>query len=275
MAISRVGLFFRDVCEFVSFSQKVNKIPTNHLFANNIFLSPHSDDVCFSLGVFAQSSLNSVIVSIFTTSNYLANKPDVSAKDNTSKVTSVRKSEDEAFANHISANHISLNLLDAPLRGLKIFSKPTENEIEYVQESLRRTLEELLSNYDRGVTIFAPAGIGGHVDHITTRDFILKNMGELNDRCEIAFYEDLHYASRLDERLVGIEDLKRKMPKSFELIRYRFPIEDKIDLKLDLMNIYKSQIPSYGIHIENFVPAEEQESEPWAHEAFWITKRTK
>lgn len=233
-----------------------------------IFLSPHIDDVCFSLGVLAKASQRGWLINIFNVSGYLPGMHGLKQEGFVSKVTSIRKLEDEAFADAASLTIVSLDLLDAPLRGLKpLDSKPSEKEMEYVEGTLFNKLAEIGSEFGQKALLLAPAGIGGHIDHLTIRDWAISNLSELNSKYSVGFYEDLHYASDPEVRRSDLRDLMNHVPKQHQLTRIRYPIND-VSEKLDLLRIYQSQFPKKDVNIDNFIPAESDRKSP--HEAFWL-----
>jgi len=234
-----------------------------------ILLSPHSDDACFSLGVFAKKSQKVCVINVFTISGYLPGMHGLNQADAISRVTSIRKSEDLAFSKAASLQVKSLDLLDAPLRGLEPFkSKPSIRELEYIDDALSSVLVKIWNEFGQNTMLLAPAGIGGHVDHVTIRDWMIKHMNNLSSKYVLGFYEDLHYASDSEKRSSGIEELMNHLPKAYRLSRIRIPFDDDESVKLKLLEIYNSQFRPGTIDLEMYIPAENDKKKP--HEAFWL-----
>ncbi len=237
-----------------------------------ILLSPHSDDACFSLGVFAKTSQKAYVINIFTKSGYLPGMHGLNQEDAISRVTSIRESEDLAFAKAASLQIESLDLLDAPLRGLEPFkSKPSSREEEYINDAVFSVLTKIWNEFGQNTMLLAPAGIGGHVDHVTIRDWMIKHINKLSSKYVLGFYEDLHYASDAEKRSNGIEELVNHLPKSYFLSRVRIPFDGNEAVKLKLLEIYASQFRLGSIDLEKYIPAENDEKRP--HEAFWLVSK--
>src|SRR5581483_6631685 len=64
----------------------------------DVYVSPHSDDICFSLGAFARKRRSGILVTVFPNSAYLAPRPDRLSPASCEDVTRTRMSEDLAFA---------------------------------------------------------------------------------------------------------------------------------------------------------------------------------
>lgn len=189
-------------------------------------------------------------------------------EDAISQVSSIRNLEDIEFARTASLEIESLGLLDAPLRGLDpLQSKPTDQELDYINGALTDGLAKIWSTFGQNSLLLAPMGIGAHVDHLTVRDWVIKNLSELSAKYSVGFYEDLHYASDFEKRRLGIEELFSLLPKPYQASRIRIPIDEDINTKVDLIGIYKSQLPTEVIDIQQFTPAENGSKTP--HEAFW------
>jgi hypothetical protein len=67
------------------------------MFKNDfIFLSPHRDDICFSLGVLAWMT-GGVIVNVFTRSQYTVHTVEDLSSSTIDRVSALRRSEDSVF----------------------------------------------------------------------------------------------------------------------------------------------------------------------------------
>jgi len=108
-------------------------------------------------------------------------------------------------------------------------------------------------------------GIGGHVDHLITLRAVMQHYEHLRSRYEIVFYEDLFYASHLDERVRGIlrfrEIVRPLMPR-----RWSLPVRDCAE-KLELIRLYRSQFSEPPENLTTFNPAKLFNFD--LHEAVW------
>ena len=230
--------------------------------ARHVFLSPHHDDVCFSLGVTA-GRISGLLLNVFSLSAYIAVEP-MPALDEQPKVSRIRDDEDREFAEAGRLNRLNLGQLDCPLRGFEAFDTA---ELEAEVESFRPTVTEALlanphSPADRPI-LFCPAGIGRHRDHLLLRDCVIADYGKLLERYRIVFYEDLHYASSASVRESGLRDLRQATRELGYSVRYRFDIPTT---KLDLIRLYASQFYEPPTDLARFTPADGSGE---LHEAVW------
>ncbi len=155
-----------------------------------LLLSPHLDDLAFSLGAALLDGRfpNATVVNVFCISASAVDNSEVKT------VTSVRKSEDEEFFQSLDTpvDVIYLDRLDAPLR-LGIPDEEVCNslhlcdqELSYLQDFIQLRSPSLL---------IAPLAIGGHVDHrlVYHTACVLAR-----DGWPVAFYEDLPYAGGIE-----------------------------------------------------------------------------
>ncbi len=179
---------------------------------NFLFLSPHYDDVCFSLAFVASKLTNLKLINIFTNSTYA--KPHILTSlpqgiDLASSVSQVRDREDAIFATRYNFERTNLVLDDAGLNGADPFDL---NGIEEEHVALEKILLPVLkgkANKDSPVIIFCPLAVGGHKNHTSVFNVIADHIPELeNQGINVCFYEDLPYSSYRDMRLNRIEQLE-------------------------------------------------------------------
>ena len=159
----------------------------------DIYLQPHSDDVCFSLAGLADRRRAGVLLTVCPVTGYVALRPgDVAPPAQT--VTALRMAEDEAFCR---ASGLAARALDLPcssLLGYRPFdlSRADENR-KRIEEQLLGAVLALAEKEDSGARswLFCPCGVGGHVDHVAVFDAIMGNYRRLSARFHIAFYETL------------------------------------------------------------------------------------
>lgn len=261
-----------------------------------VFLSPHFDDTCFSLGALTQRLQTGILLNVFSRSGHVAH-PDPAPKKLVSPftngwpnsealgrsprseaaeawvnwVTQLRRSEDEAFAQSCGLRRIELNLPEAPLRAQDPFKgHSTAKDAHDVETALMAALSDLAPK-DKSIRpwLFCPAGIGGHIDHLLVRDAALQKIGDLRRIYRIAFYEDLHYASNRRKRWRGLADF-RDTAKGLDLARVKLPIGDRAEKKLRLVQLYASQLTPQLMNIANYSPPAFSSNR--LHEAVWIAR---
>jgi LmbE family N-acetylglucosaminyl deacetylase len=227
-----------------------------------IFLSPHFDDISLSCGgvaarlsrmgarclgftVFTAPVPEGVLLSPFAAAMH----DDWERSNGTSvkAVNEVRRDEERAAMRLLGLESVWLDLPDAPYRqGSHANYLYTDNSqlMGVPAREEKRTLVPLIAGRisrvaaeagARGrVRVFAPLGIGHHVDH----QLVFLAARRLGPRYGVLFYEDFPYASRpgaLDTRLAELDGSMQ--PRLM-------PITDLIGIKIAAIARYKSQLAS-------------------------------
>jgi LmbE family N-acetylglucosaminyl deacetylase len=238
---------------------------------HDIYLSPHSDDVCFSIGALARSRGAGTLLTVFTISSYRVPAGPADA-DATRATTHLRMAEDVSFANACGLQARWLGAPDASVREQRPFD--SSNAISVANEVGKDVIGALVAPTIGRVAqarpwLFCPAGIGRHVDHIALTLLVTNRLELLAPLYRIAFYEDLHYASNAAARDAGLQQLRDFMPGR-ELVRHAFPLRDADarNTKKSLVEIYASQLTPKLREMASFVPAVGEGALP--HEAVWL-----
>ena len=247
----------------------------------DIYLQPHSDDVCFSLGAFACKHRCGILFTVFSISAYMPNpqaaiypiKPLEAVHPSAEWITETRKNEDKAFA---KACNLETKFLAIP--GASVLRQEPFN-LAWVKQNHQRIASPLLISLltaaagrpsDMRPWLFCPSGIGGHVDHAAIRMVVTQNYKLLSIFYRIGFYEDLHYASDTDARVAGIRILQSEL-QCKPLHRYAFPLAEHAAEKLSLIRIYSSQFLETPLSLNQFTPALDAPNVP--HEAIWSAEQ--
>ena len=225
-----------------------------------IFLSPHFDDIALSCGGMAVrlSKMGAKCIGITVcAAPAAANEPlspfaemlhgqwESASGSTVEAINAVRRQEEQASLKLLGLEPVWLDVPDAIYRrGASgdhlynseetLFSKvaPEERQqlVPHIAEEIRRVAGEKGA---RGrVRVFAPLGIGNHVDH----QLVFWAARRLGPRYGVLFYEDFPYASRagaLQARLDGL-----RMPVQPRLV----PITEQIGIKIAAISRYKSQL---------------------------------
>lgn len=240
---------------------------------DDVFLQPHADDICFSLGLYARQRRQGILLTVFPLSRYLAD-PEIRARLDLQRITEVRFAEDQAFSAACGLRSLYLRHADAGARGEKSFGAVAPQHVDAIEQDLLRALlgPALGRAVDHKSWLFCPAGVGGHVDHLTVLLVVAKNLPILEQYYRIAFYEDLHYASDAHKRREGLARLHRVLAGQV-LSRVRLHLDMPAqEAKLKLVHLYSSQLASFQRGIASFTPAVLRDGEvsPQPHEALWI-----
>ncbi len=229
---------------------------------NNIYLSPHHDDIAFSLGGLVARAPGGLLVNLFTRSGYVEGTPIDQWPDAAvvERVTALRRAEDMAFADRYRLERADLGLDEPPVRQRSPWDLDgLADDIEQV----RAPLTALLERAPDGARIFCPAGIGGHVNHLAVRAVVVGMLPELAARADVLFYEDLPYAASSRARRRGIADLRAALGGR-KLRRQAWAAGPE---KLVAVNLYPSQQAAPRRSLERFSPRTIWPFGP--HEAVW------
>ncbi len=200
-----------------------------------ILVSPHSDDIAFSLGgtllqdVFHGPSL---MVTIFTKSNF---SPCIKIS-NSEEISKIRHLEDVEFADRLEIRFQSFSFSEPPLRGYSrrdIFAK-NDPASDPIYTEVYHALSELIKSSECEL-IVSPMGLGNHIDHVITCNVCCRIARENN--IKIVFYEDLHYASQLTFKQIKT----RANSISPDLQPWKINITPKFNDKIENIKLYKTQ----------------------------------
>lgn len=186
----------------------------------HVFISPHSDDVAFSLGCALLEGRfgPGIIVTVFSITNCTI----YDQYDDIGYVSGLRKKEDESFfiTAKVQLEKIYLDRLDVPLR-LGICDEHVFDTVPAVNDDkeMEYLYTEISSMHKPAGILFAPLGLGGHLDHVLVHKVACNFARE---GWSTAFYEDLPYADRMEpeniERIVKDTQIKIGRPlKAFDI----------------------------------------------------------
>lgn len=229
-------------------------------------LSPHFDDVCFSLGIVAKTNPGSVLINIFTRTSHVAEQPVLLNRSSQAldEISSLRNKEDKIFADSCELTRVNFDLEDATARGIEPFNL---DNIEHEASALDQKLMDFFKSKasDEG-TIYCPLGVGNHRNHISTLLVVLNNYDDLSSRFKVLFYEDLPYASNEMMRGEAVKRLKTFFADKILKRHFNMLSKEDFQIKKMLIESYKSQLAS-EFSFKDFCPAVEGVDD--FHEAYW------
>lgn len=238
--------------------------------AEDVWLSPHSDDVCFSLGLLAYLRRTGTLLTVFPVSGFTASG-GAPAPTGTERVTRTRLAEDQDFAHTCRLVPRYLKFPAARERRHDPFNAEAVRDVTaMIEPALAQALmgPTLGRLADRRRRLFCPIGIGGHVDHLAVVEAVLGLRPVLEPFYRLAFYEDLHYASNPDKRRLGLQWFSGR-PALDGLHRLAWPMDASQQAqKLRLVRLYRSQMTPQLARIDAYHPAAAEPAAP--HEAIWL-----
>jgi hypothetical protein len=234
----------------------------------HIYLSPHHDDICFSLGHLA-SRRGGELLNLFTRSQYvavaMALPADAGAR--VEAISRLRREEDLRFVQAAGLGRHDLGLPEPALIGREPFDlTDLDAEIVPLRASLMPYLLDLLSaGTPETATLYCPMGIGGHRNHLTTLLAVRAAYDTLRARCTVLLYEDLHYASVAAARELGLQRAARIFA-GFQLAGTALPLDPEASArKMQAIGLYASQ-HRHPPRIADFTPAS---GATGLHEIIW------
>ncbi|TIR16241.1 MAG: hypothetical protein E5X34_26580 [Mesorhizobium sp.] len=239
---------------------------------HDLYLAPHCDDICFSLGAFVLRRRKGILLTLFSQCGYVAQPGAVAAHDaeRIAAISSLRQREDLAFAEQVGLRLCFGGLDEAPLRGHAPFDiAKVEDDARQLDEAVVAAIFAAATEQPKDLRpwLFCPMAIGGHIDHMVVLKIVLRHYNALRARWRIAFYEDLHYASVRRTRAAGLARFQG-LAAQLKPRRSLWPIGAAAD-KLALVALYPSQFAEPPASIKPFTPA--QGIPAPAHEALWST----
>jgi hypothetical protein len=224
----------------------------------HIYLSPHHDDVYFSIGHLA-SRQGGEIVNIFTRSDYVEGIMALPAApaERVETVSALRLREDLAFVQAACLARHDLGLEEPALTGFGPF------DLAGLPAAVTRTANRLIpflldllppAGDPRAVELYCPAGIGGHRDHVSTLLAVREAYEKLRGRCTLHLYEDLHYASVPQARAAGLERAAKVFSRMELSPTVHVMSEKEAARKMQLVGLYASQHAAPP-QPEKFIPA--------------------
>lgn len=228
-----------------------------------IFLSPHFDDAVLSAGgkiiELIKRKKNVLIITFFTKGNDKITSQDArkflqnSGVKCSSELFSKRKKEDAAAAQKIEAKVLHLNFTDALFRNTSVSDHPSVtpiyptfddvfsgviSELDHpLQLEVITDLEQLKAVVSRGCVVYAPLGVGKHVDHIICFEAARQVFGK-----RVIFWEDTPY--RVDQmKLLSRISMLRKNGISLGTPILSILESSTTDQKKDAVQAYKTQLP--------------------------------
>ncbi|WP_181170176.1 MULTISPECIES: PIG-L family deacetylase [unclassified Mesorhizobium] len=242
--------------------------------AHDLYLAPHCDDICFSLGAFVLQRRKGALLTLFSKSGYVAQPRTVAAlgDERIAAISSLRQREDLAFATQVGLRLCFGGLDEASLRGHDPFdTAKADDDARQLDGAVVAAIFAAATEQpkDRRPWLFCPMAIGGHVDHMVVLKIVLRHYNALRARWRIAFYEDLHYASAWQARTAGLARFEQ-LAARLKPRRSLWPIGAPAD-KLALAALYRSQFVELPASIKPFTPA--QRIPAPAHEALWSAEQ--
>lgn len=214
----------------------------------HIYLSPHLDDAALSCGgsiaALTARGAKVLVVTICTAAPF-ADAPGAAAQalhahtpGSPEETVAARLREDRLAMQRLGADFHWANELDAIYRGALYASAAALFAAPAAGDPLRTALGAFVERVQRqapAAAVYAPLGVGGHVDHVIAHDCVRDAYG-----ARALFYEDLPYA--IAPRL-----LSGRLEQVAAASSVTLPIDGTLERKLHGVAAYTSQLaPLFG-----------------------------
>jgi LmbE family N-acetylglucosaminyl deacetylase len=232
----------------------------------HIVLQPHFDDGALSCGgtlaYYASHGVQCLTITVFGGTG--TPTPPLSTfgreihaamgfNDSIEKVVSTRRREDSEACKVLGVDYLWLAFPEALYRGYESSNSLFSGELNDSDTELTGTISAIISNIlsmASSVRLYAPLGLGNHVDHKLVSLAARALMG--GDNHDICFFEDFPYAT-----IAG--SFEQVTHKGFE--QDLMDISSELNTKVDAILRYRSQVPflfSTLLH-ETVAPGAEQD----------------
>lgn len=204
----------------------------------HIYLSPHYDDIAFSVSSRIQAG--GIVLDVFTISNYVENEKCL---DGNLTVSEIRKNEEMNFVKHNKLKYKIMKLQDSGIDGSP-FSRYHKIPInKKLEKELLKTIHGL--NLKNKIdTIFCPLGVGKHLDHLQLFLIIQKHYKELKKFFNVVFYAEIPYIFYQNNLENRVNFLKHWLRINHIRSHRHTLTEAEVMLKIKQLKIYKSQFPN-------------------------------
>jgi LmbE family N-acetylglucosaminyl deacetylase len=222
-----------------------------------LVIEPHMDDAVLSVGGtmwLRRNECEFTVLSLAGASNFTSYYEVDRDFFDIAEVTALRKAESALSLKHIGGYHMTLALLEAPLRYQNarwtldwfrqhrdgmwtlVARSPGSGELEQWTGALARFFTSLEAE-----EIWMPLGVGNHVDHQLARDAclqILSKPGLIKGR-KVRFYEEVPYTRNWPGHADRVITALRNAGARIE--QERVDISEAMTEKLRLLSIFGSQ----------------------------------
>ena len=215
-----------------------------------LFLSPHPDDVAWSLGAtvsaLAGARAELHVLTLFGRSRYAPGH----AVHGTLAASGVRAGEEARWAELAGVRLWRRDHPDATLRGFDDDTEMGQTPEPSLVERLRDDIDAVIDAIEPRLVV-APLGVGSHVDHAAVREAALR----LRKQPSLAWYEDLPYAAMREPPAVArpiVVDVERRWPAKERGIR-AFASQRPDDV-LPLVRAHAARVSGERIWLERVAP---------------------
>ena len=212
-----------------------------------LIVSPHFDDAVLSAGgriaALERSGLSTCVLTVFggvPESRTPPSRWDVaSGFASAAQAALMRRSEDQAALEFLGSTGLAFDAYDGPYRA------------DWEQDAYSSFLLDAAST---ARTIYIPAAIGKHPDHVLARDATLHALSTTNSMLNIRVYADLPYAT-VEGSMAGFSNSSFSATEASTGRRMTLGDVDEVHLADELWTVKRSAVVSYRSQIPELVRA--------------------
>jgi len=199
---------------------------------NILLLSPHPDDIAYSIGGLVAKIASAAtfdLLTIFSRSGWA--NPVALRRAGPASIGAVRSAEDAAFCARHGIQRSELGFADSSLCGYDDRTERSANPEDDPRTQMVARAIQCHHSRSRAQIVFAPAAIGGHIDHK-----IVFGAASSLQTAEVVVYEDIPYSA-----WYSLEQIERKLTGVGLRRLGAVAIDDVIGAKIEGMWQYRSQ----------------------------------
>lgn len=197
-----------------------------------LLLSPHSDDVAYSIGgivAHLSTRANMLLMTVFGRSGWAL--AEALREESADVISAVREREDRAYCERRQLEYACLPCPDSFVMG---YDEAGELSITPDADPRTAGIVKLINDSVACLVphvVLAPCGLGGHVDHR-----IVRTAAQALGSASVLYYEDIPYSTSLP-----LAELDRQLAAQGLVPAVTVDIEMILDGKCEDMWIYRSQ----------------------------------
>lgn len=197
-----------------------------------LLLSPHADDIAYSIGGLVAGwagQVDGTLLTVFGRSGWAL--PRALRKQPVEAISAARLAEEQAYCARRGLRHDYFDCADSVLLGYddagELTARPEQDPrtgdiVKLVADYVARTAPAL---------VLAPCALGGHIDHA----IVQRAAAALHD-VEVLYYEDVPYSATL-----SLQALERELAGAGLVPAMTVDIDADLAAKCDDMWLYRSQ----------------------------------
>lgn len=235
----------------MSFFSSVMEIDTLDV----LVFAAHCDDAILSLGGFLSTAEKARVVTLFGTCAWSC----LEGLSDVQEITDRNVQEERDACQYLGIESQIKSFPEALIRGYTNWDDVEDPTLD--QEIIIPMRKIISAEMRKAKTVFFPAAIGEHVDHVVVHNLVSEVQRDLKVD-EIYIYEDLPYAA------YGGTENRIESLGLIDVPPLKIDISDEFEKKLAALRIYKTQLAEQDLNLIEMYSRHDQSSNVF-HERIW------